>query len=250
MMKKFFIFFGCLFCFCVAFAARQKSYQDEDFKDVDEYALNAPIIEDKSDVDKLITYLTKPYKDDIKKARALFAWLVYNIDYDDYEARFNDLIVDKGLKFDYQGDILETRTGVCRDIASLYHDLAEKAKLKTQVVAGIGGRNITKKTAKYSQHVWLVIDIDGEWEYLDPTWAIQGQPVFREITSDRQYRREMKRRLKDKDRLQPRKDRKIENTYFLADKEEFSKTHFPDDEKWQLQRKTISYTKFLSENQK
>ncbi len=250
MMRKFFIIICCCFCVCAALAVRPKSYQDIDFKDVDEYVLKAPIIDDEKDLDDLVYFLTKTFKKDTQKARAIFSWIVYNIDYDDYEARFNDKTVDKGEKFEYLGSIMETRSGVCRDIAALYHKMAQKAGLKTQVVSGTAGQNLTKKNAKYNQHDWLVIEIEGEWEYLDPTWAIQGQKSFQEVSTDRQYRKEMKKRLKDKDRLKPRKERTITNTYFLADKEDFSKTHFPDDDKWQLQRKSISYTKFLSGSQK
>ena len=248
-MKKIFLFICCLFCVGAALAVRQKSYQDIDFKEVDKYTLDAPIIDNEKDLPDLVTYLIKPYKEDIQKARAVFAWIVYNIDYDDYEYRFDQNAIDKGGKFESLGDILETRTGVCRDIADLYNKMAQKAGLKTQVVTGIAGQNLTKKNEKYNRHSWLVIDIDGEWEYLDPTWAIQGQKAFQNVTKDRQYRREMKQRLKDKDRLNPRKERNVGNTYFLADKDAFSQTHYPDDEKWQLQRKPVSLTKFLSRSQ-
>ena len=247
-MKKILVLVMCLMMCSVVMAGKKKvDYQKYDFRSIDHYTLKAPKIKDESEMGNLVDYLIKPfhYDDELQKARALFAWIVYNVDYDDYEARYVEKTVKKGEEFEYEGNIWETRAGVCRDIADMYVQMADHAGLKTELVDGIAGRNLNKKNADLSKHVWVAIQIKDEWEVVDPTWAIQDNPAFEETNNNRQYRRDMKKRLKDPQRLEPRRNRKIGNEWFLSNKDEFIKTHYPEDDRWQLQDKKVSYKKFL-----
>ena len=246
-MRKILIFIFCLFICGGVLAAKKVDYQKYNYSSIDRYVLRAPIVKDKGDMQDLVDYLTKPFHDgqDIEKARALFAWVVYNVDYDDYEARYVEKTVKKGEAFEYVGNIWETRSGVCRDIALMYVQMADAAKLKTELVPGTAGRDLNKKNAELNQHVWVAVMIDDEWEFVDPTWAIEDTPTFESVNNNRSYRKNMKARLKDDNRLVPRKQRKIGNEWFLPDKDEFIKTHYPEDDRWQLQKKKVSYKKFL-----
>ena len=187
---------------------------------------------------KLVQYLIEPYQnDEEKKARVLLGWIVYHIDYDDYKA---DTIVKsnrrrRGSSLN-SGDIFETRVGVCEDIANLYQRMLGLAGLDSVVVSGYAGFNVTRQTKPESRHAWNAVKIDGKWELIDPTWAMRGDvKALEDIGSNLAHKRELRQRLSNTNKTnKTRKNRTVDNRWFMTKPQEMIKSHFPDDEKWQL----------------
>lgn len=229
-MKKFLLaLFLCFFCF----NASAKSYRLADSR-----AERVPAKYEESLPD-LVQYLTEPFANsEENKARVLMSWIVYHIDYDEYKSK---QIMKTSYKRHTQrvstGDIFETRIGVCSDIASLYQRMAGLAGLDSVVVTGYAGNNVTRRDMEDSRHAWNAVKVDGKWEFVDPTWAIKGADAvtFQDVNSRAEHSREMKKRERNTYKTnKTRKNRKIDDRWFMTEPKEMIKTHFPDDERWQL----------------
>ena len=229
-MKKFLL--ALLLCF-VCVNAWAKNYRS-----VDARAERVPAKYEENLPD-LVKYLIEPYAgNEESKARVIMAWIVYHIDYDEYKLK-------EITKTSYKrhpsrvntGDIFETRVGVCSDIASLYQRMAGLAGLDCVVVTGYAGNNVTRRDMEDYRHAWNVVKIDGKWEFADPTWAIKGADavVFQDVNSRAAHNREIKKRERNEAKTnKKRKNRVFDNRWFMTEPKEMIKTHFPDDEKWQL----------------
>ncbi|MBP5535125.1 MAG: hypothetical protein J6Y03_06465 [Alphaproteobacteria bacterium] len=229
-MKK--ILLALLFCF-VCFGAFAKNYSY-----VDSRAEKVPAKYEES-LPKLVQYLIEPFSDNEEnKARVLMAWIVYHIDYDEYK-------MESITKTSYKrhpdrvntGDIFETRVGVCSDIANLYQRMAGLAGLDSVIITGYAGNDVTRRNMEKNRHAWNAVKIDGKWEFVDPTWAIKGQSavVFQDVNSRVRHDLEMKKRERNAYKTnKTRKNRRFDERWFMTEPREMIKTHFPDDEKWQL----------------
>ena len=124
--------------------------------------------------------------------------------------------------------------------------------------AGLEIALITGKTLQEGQdaqdfelglgHMWTAVKIDGHWQFVDPTFAIAGEnvEVLDDVARKREYQRIVKKRSKRTSSVkQPREDRYVDDTWFLTNKYEMIKTHFPDNENWQLLEKKVSKQEFL-----
>ena len=221
-----------LFCL-LSFGALAKSYNT-----VDSRAEHVPAGYEKS-LPELVNYLIEPYKnDDEKKARVLMAWIVYHIDYDDYKAdNINKTTYRRHPSRVSTGDIFETRVGVCQDIASLYQRMAGLAGLDCVVVSGYAGNEVTRRDMEKQRHSWNVVKINDKWEFVDPTWAIRGANVvaFEDVSTRAEHAREIRKRERNTKRTnKTRKNRNVDDRWFMTEPKEMIKTHFPDDSKWQL----------------
>ncbi len=244
-----------LFCILLFFWTGSVFAQN-DYTEIDQYAYEAPALRNPNMLPRLVRHLVHSYKTDKDKARVILAWIVHNIDYDEYKANaiLDELDTTKKKNkelFISNNDILETRIGVCEDIAKLYQKMGEMAGLN---VALIYGKTKDEHTplADFEQglnHTWNAVQIGREWEYVDPTWAMGGDHPNRlgDISKKREYEKVIHRREKrGSDAKLPRTGRVINNQWFLTDKEEMIKTHFPFDPKWQLQKEKITPAEFLN----
>ena len=222
---------------------------------IDRYAKNAPILKNNENLDKLVEYLVYPYSKDEEKARVILAWIVYYIDYDDYvyhrieehnEAKERRFGVKKEVNIP-ENEILEIRAGVCGDIASLYQKMGRMAGLEVEVVNGNISNDCSFERLERGScaHAWNAVKIDGEWEFVDPTWAMGNARELGNIDSFRVYNKELEKRKKGRRNYKPRRERLIHNEWFLPDKDFLIRTHLPNDEKWQLQKKKITNAEFV-----
>ncbi len=86
--------------------------------------------------------------------------------------------VNKNIKYDlnYFGklltveQILQTKSGVCSEFATLYNALARVAKIPSSIVHGyaLGEYN------KFESHAWNMIYVNNNWIYVDPTWNLSS----------------------------------------------------------------------------
>ena len=89
--------------------------------------------------------------------------------------------VHKTLKYDlnYFGklltveQILQTKSGVCSEFATLFNALARVAKIPSSIVHGYA----FVEYDKFESHAWNMIYVDNNWIYVDPTWNLSSGAV-------------------------------------------------------------------------
>ena len=211
--------------------------------DIDGYIQKAPKIKDHSDLQRVVDYITKGYKKDEDIARAALLWIVYNIDYDDYYYRQmskdSKSRRDSSNKVPEQEDIIKARLGVCKDIAALYSEMLGMADIKSRVISGCHAPKNDKKACQSNPHAWNAVWIDHQWELVDPTFAMGQDRAMQDVTNQRRYEREVKKReRRASDTYNPRKERHANMSWFMVNPNKMAEDHQPDDSKWYLTKKT------------
>ncbi|KAF2156607.1 hypothetical protein K461DRAFT_272663 [Myriangium duriaei CBS 260.36] len=152
--------------------------------------------------------LTSPFTSDTDKARAIFAWLHYNIRYNTV-AFFNNAV-----KPSTPNSTISTGLAVCEGYAALFTALAVMSGLESRVIGGHGkgygyapvapGQAVPPFEAG---HAWNVVRIDdGEWKLIDPCWGAGHLNC-----ADNTYKQS------------------FTPSQFTMSNEDFGETHFPED---------------------
>ncbi len=140
------------------------------------YVKNAPEIQQHSELSKVVQYLIKPYHSDQEKALSILTWIVYNIDYDDYVYRQKDKNNksrrDLSKNIPIQGDIIQTRLGVCIDIANIYTEMLKLADIEARTITGCNAGMGDQQGCQENPHAWNAVWIEDQWELVDPTFAM------------------------------------------------------------------------------
>ncbi len=122
-------------------------------------------------------------------------WMVANIAYDEVELKKN--VKEKGGKvsfkkgdtkadvarklqehyFNYATKVLQKRRGICEGYASLFYELCKASEIECDVVWGLAS-NYLKKIERYKKsksmttnHAWNKVKLNGQWLFIDVTWA-------------------------------------------------------------------------------
>ncbi len=203
---------------------------------IDNRAYNVPSIHN-NDISGLVGYLIQPVRNNDKlKARVIFAWIAYHIQYDFYEADTSYEM--RNLKFNASAlETFKKRSGVCRDMALLYKYMAEIAGLESVVITGLSEGNM---------HAWNAVMINNKWELLDVTWASRSANTFRNIRNDKAYEKLLVKRQKNIKMNRNKNGRRIDNQWFMTPPEEMIKTHLPANKKWALLSMDYQYQKALN----
>ena len=204
------------------------------------------VAKSRSDLPKLVKNLISGLKTEKEKAYVLLAWIVKNIDYDDYKMRQIDKNNSSRLarkEVPKGQDIMETRLGVCEDISALYDKMLSLADMHSVILSGCVGDNllINKVSGKCAGelHSWNAVWIDEQWELIDPTWAITGgeKKAMSGIDYKSLYDRELKKRVRtNSDTYQVRSERKVDKRWFMVDPKTMEMDHYPTkpNSKWLL----------------
>lgn len=135
-----------------------------------------------------------------EKCRAIFRWITNNIKF------------DWSVKNDYKKDrtdpliVYKTKKAVRAGYASLFKAMCEEAKIKCEYISG---ESITSNN--YGSHAWNIVKLDGVWYIMDVTWATGNTT----------------------DKLSSIKNTKIiDETWWMANYNEFIKSHKTDDSNW------------------
>lgn len=221
-----------------------------DYSLVDNRAKEVPQ-EYENSLSRLVRYLIEPYKNnDILKARAIYAWIVYHIEYDafKYDVISDNKKVRNKNKAMQTGDAFKTRVGVCGDIADLFSRMAKLAGLKEELIRGYAGYNLTMDNFKDAGHAWNAVYIDRKWLFVDATWGMGGDYMaFEDVKSVAEHRKAVRQKKRQKNR-EVDASRFVENKWFLVTPDEMIKTHFPRREKHQYLKKSIDMKKIFREN--
>ncbi len=219
----------------VLFLCCPLSVQAATMRSADYRAYNAPSSFN-NDLPGLVKYLIQPYKENEKmKARVIFAWIAYNIKYDQYEANYsyearNNIGNASPLK------TFKRRSGVCRDFASLYKYMANMAGLECTIISGM---------VKEGPHAWNAVRIDEKWELLDVTWAARNSDTFRNIKNDRDYERAVLKRQLSQSKNRNKNGKWIDDKWFMTPPKRMIKTHVPANQRWALLSSDYQYKKGL-----
>lgn len=112
-------------------------------------------------------------RSDIEKARAIFAWIGYNITYD--HDSLNTLDEDEQMEIGiFNGDkTFERRTGVCAGYSALFKKMADAVGLQDAKYHCGYSKQITSKynDALGGYHAWNSVKIGGRTVLIDSTWG-------------------------------------------------------------------------------
>ena len=146
-----------------------KPYVEPQPDALDEYAKNVPLEETKS-IQTLAAYLMRRAKTEEERARALFIWMVYNIDYDS-EVYWKN--AKRGPEFYTAEGVLRNRKSVCSSYARLYDALGKAMGLETVYIDGDvkGTGKSALNPGLIEEHAWNGVKVNGLWSLNDCTWA-------------------------------------------------------------------------------
>ncbi|MEJ2048611.1 MAG: transglutaminase domain-containing protein [Calditrichota bacterium] len=186
------------------------------YDQVDRHVENIPAFTDK-DLPRLTNYLVSPFDRQEDKVRAIYYWIVTNIDYDivAYRSRSESATRPE--------EILKQRKCVCGGYAYLFKKMAELAGLEAQLIPGYSkGYNyqMGKLFDEDNMHAWNAVRIDGQWRLLDATWGAGY------IDENQKF------------------VRSVNDYYFLTPPEQFIQSHYPKDIPWQLLDRKVSRAEF------
>lgn len=222
--------------------------------------------------ESLVAYLTQGLSSDQEKARAIAAWIAYQMEKNGYRdrqlIRYSNL--GQAAPALLPNDPFVTRIGTPREFADLFTELATLAGLKAATIPGYAGKNIsaprsqdptgvlvktllqTTAVSNYTlqryEAAWNAVYTDEEWHLIDTYWMISGTVIgARGISTDLQ----MKTFLKQREKRPPtvaslRRGKTIDDDYFYAKPRFMIKTHFPNDSFWQFITPPRTWATFVS----
>jgi len=227
----------------IAFLNRHEGYSQAidpvtaDYSAIDAHALK--LGGNYRDIDKLAIDLTDGLTEDYEKARAIFAWIAANIDYDvkafhkgsapirftySTEEELQRLLAEENERI--VREVLKNRRGVCDGYSRLFLTLCEKSGIEAEAIDGFGRNTLEvrgESVLDISNHTWNAVKLNDRWYLLDPTWASgYTDPGVTKFT------------------------RKFRQGFYLTHPGKFIFDHYPEDPKWQLLEKTVSWNEFVS----
>ena len=224
-----------IFCFILFLSF---SLQAADLSSITIYVKNAPEIKKHEDLESVVKYLMRRYRDDEDIALATLTWIVMNIDYDGYyyqkADKDNKSPRDLSKHIPQQGDIIETRLGVCKDIALLYSEMLKMAKIDSKTIPGCVGPKNNKHACQENPHMWNAVWIDNKWELVDPTYAMGDASVLQNIKTNKHYELSVKKRTRRLSDIYKARNRSVDRSFFMTDPKIMENDHHPGDKRWYL----------------
>ena len=143
--------------------------QNNDFSEVDKYVGSLKVDKD-IPISDLTNKLTTPFNSDLLKVRALFFWLVTNIEYD-------NKVPETSFWTNYPSDKEELtktyklRKGDCRGYSHLFTYMLRLAGIKSRAIYGYSRIDFKDCFPQKPNHAWNSVKIENEWYLFDVTWA-------------------------------------------------------------------------------
>lgn len=183
-MRFSFIILCALFCLLTPVYA-----QSDLHKQTLEHVLNAP---NSRTLSSLTYYLTKPYRNDYSKARAIAYYIASHIAYDEYlfnNGKKTPLSTQKRKP----DDILQSRVGICSDFALLFTKMCQIAGIRAQTVHGnifdLDERMRVIHSHNPTQHAWNYFEYRGRKVFVDTTFMAGGTTGYDSYVTDIKHRR-------------------------------------------------------------
>lgn len=136
--------------------------------------------------EKLAERIQKDFTSEHDKARAIFSWIAFNLEYDletylDPPKRREIHSENESerakkiqlLNAEVTQKAFRSRKAVCAGFSLLYAHLAALVDLKCQVISGDSKRvlNDIGKRRLSVNHAWNTVQVDGKWILVDATWG-------------------------------------------------------------------------------
>ena len=193
----------------------------------------------KNDLYALTKALTKPYSEQLYKARAIFRWITENIQYDykrynkynyigrepkTYKCKDGENCEQKKIiwETEYINRVLQKKKAICQGYSMLFKKMCDIAGLKSEIITGyIRTEYYQVGTAGIRDHAWNAIWIDSSYYLVDATWAAGGC-------------------AKDDNGKLLSFSKNYNDYYWLTSPSDFARNHYPENKKWTL---LSNYTK-------
>jgi len=187
----------------------------------------ARTVEYKGDLYQLTTELTQNCNTKLEKARAIFIWVTHSIKYDyklinknkktkPFRCRNNQNCDAKYVKWKnkYINKTLKSKKAICHGYATLFKQMCDYVGIQSSIISGYTKKSHSQIGRMGSlNHAWNAIHINGEYYFLDPTWAAGYCSI-------------------DKKEKLLKYVKKYEDYYWLTPSDKFSRNHYPEDEFW------------------
>ena len=102
---------------------------------------------------------------DDDKARLIFAWLAYHVDYD------TDYLQGNRSRGCSPTEVLRNRRAICQGYADLFTALARLMQVPAHTVTGYARTSARDAKPQEPNHAWNVYLANGTWHLADATWA-------------------------------------------------------------------------------
>lgn len=173
-----------------------------------------------------------------ERVRAAFTWIVSNIRYDEsldtFFAPKPNLVYlsERGRNHQIQksagkriAKAFRSKKGTCIEYSLLLHELCLTFGIDSQIIKGIAKTEIKnfKGEQLFKNHSWNVVKLNGEWAFIDATWA------------SAYFKSNSKKIVHES-----------AEHYFLTHPSSFIKTHFPANPDWQLLSPMVDIGSFFN----
>lgn len=156
-----------------AFTVSSQAPSRTDYSALDEYVRTLPISASDS-IETVARKVCQTAKNDKEKARAIFAWIGYNIAYD------NDTYYSTTLSSSEKREIgiydpdktFQRRMGVCEGYSKLFIKMGEAVGLHSEYCSGygkVGGHTVADP--KLGSHGWNEVTVGNSKMLIDVTWG-------------------------------------------------------------------------------
>lgn len=224
-------------------------------------------------VQSIVQNLTSDLNSDLEKARILASFVAFQLDRNGYAERELEQSSqqNKPAQKMPSNDILKTRIGTSQEYAILYKQLCTAAGLNVVKIDGYAGNNIQSPDRKdpaglqavrhsvqqltglpdyrmqQYESSWNAVQIDDRWILVDTYRMIFGKKsIAKDITSHKEMIRFLKQREREGFRGNKlSQGKRIDEDYFNAKPNQFIKTHYPLNPKWQLLPVPVTWHSFL-----
>jgi transglutaminase/protease-like cytokinesis protein 3 len=182
--------------------------------------------------DKLAELINRDFTKPEEKARAIYAWIALNVEYDvkalktstksisySYSSPEEKIEIENKIETDLAVKTLRTRKGVCQGYSTLFKVLCDLTDIECKIITGTAKtipQDIGKKTMQ-TNHAWNAVKINETWHLVDVTWGAGHLD-----TQDGQF------------------VKIYTDVYFFMKPEKFFLKHYPENPDWLLIEKTAS----------
>ncbi|XP_062602116.1 uncharacterized protein LOC134263747 [Saccostrea cucullata] len=224
-------------------SSRDEILNPDEVKELDEHALQTPTTYLGQHLRYLVEYLIRPAISDVHKARVLTRWLgrCMDEDYIKYLPR-----TEWSHPESVAGYVWKLRKRQI-DYDEFFQTLCTYAGLKAKNVDGCVRNTIKYEVGKdfmEQRKSWTAVLLDGNWRLLDVRWICEAAYGVAKtnwrLIEDEKGKVDTSKAIKE-NRNTFKTQCRFREFYFLTDPEIFIYDHFPDDSKWQLLARNVSY---------
>jgi len=168
---------------------------------------------------RLSKYLASGAKNDEEKILSFSYWIAKNISYNLKEAREHH----RTNKTAYE--VLSNQNAVCEGYSILFQQFCQNQGIPCYVVYGHGYGDLIRRVFNmaHMRHAWNVVYVNGQWKLLDVTWA-SSEMKHTDFTKTKEL------------------------SWIFMNPEQFVKTHYPNDPRWQLLQNPVSRREFWAQS--